>query len=181
MSDPARLRVVKVRRPSGTTTWVGHVVERDAHGTWLFTPRGSERLMLRERHASLTTYQADVLQLAPPREWWFATWSTSGLELDVCLPPQLSEAEVRWSDLKVDLWKDRDGNVSSKDEEQLDEGLREGWISVEEHATVLTVAETLRRRLEEGDPVFDGVGWRLRRESAGRDLVPLPAPQTSKR
>jgi len=181
VSDPGRLRIVKMRRPSGTTTWVGYLVARDEHGTWLFTPRGSERLMLRERQAGLTTYEGDRLHLAPRGEWWFATWSTDGLELDVCLPPELGETDVRFADLKVDLLKDRDGRVSSKDEQQLEEGRREGWISAEEHSNALAVAGLLRSRLEDGAPVFDELGWQRRARAAAQGLPPLPVDQTSNR
>lgn len=173
------LFIRKVKRGGGNGLWGSYPVERDEFGLWLYHP---EQCLFKATHSDGVLFchagqpeppGLPVIHLIPTTGWWFARWQGTGVFIDICTPAQLEGDVWSYDDLELDLFKFTDGRWGIEDEDEFDERVAAGFISLEEvEASWSTVAE-LKRRLSAADDLLDETGWRKLRHYIGKDFAPL--------
>jgi predicted RNA-binding protein associated with RNAse of E/G family len=101
----------------------------------------------------------------PWAAWWVGDPVDQRLEIDVCLPPELTEAGWQYVDLELDpVFHERDERVEIEDWDEYEEACRNGWMSPNDAELALTTAEycvdVLRQRAEP----WLGRGWQMLRQ-----------------
>jgi hypothetical protein len=180
----ASVLIRKVKRAGGSGLWGSYPVERDEHGVWLYTPRGS---LYRGTTASGEVEVchagwpdppgAAVIHLVPTTGWWFARWQDvptgAHVSIDICSPCEFSDGVWSYDDLELDLFKFRDGAWGLADQDEFDRELALGRISRRESLVSLETVSELQARLDRHDAVFDDLGWDRLERCTSHDFAPL--------
>ena len=159
------VRLHKIKRPGGVFWFDLQPVAQDHDGTWLRGPVGSP---WNAPHDSGTLSVPVVVLLATGRPWtawWVGDPADRRLEIDVCLPPEVTEAGWQYVDLELDpILHEHDWRVEIEDQDEYEEACRNGWMSAEDaklaRVTAESCAQLLRRRAE---PWLQR-GWQILRQ-----------------
>jgi hypothetical protein len=156
------VRLCKIKRPGGVFWFDLEHVCQDDDGTWL---RGRVGSPWGAPHDSGALSVPVLVLLAPGRPWaawWVGDPADRRLEIDVCLPPERTEAGWRYIDLELDpVLHVRDSRVEIEDWDEYEQACLNGWMSADDaklaHATAKDRADALRRRAEP----WQTRGWQL--------------------
>jgi len=174
--EPVTIRKVKLN--GVTMTFEARFVDEDEHGMWLFTPQGGpvdyrdgeERLVKTMGQGT----EPGFLWLMPRDEFWFgAFWSRPDWEheeiivIDACTPPTLIDGIWTWTDLELDICRNRAGKVWVEDEDEFEESIALGLIDEPTQRAARAITDAMVERLTAFDPPFDDTGWRRYRELTG--------------
>lgn len=159
------VRLCKIKRPGGVFWFDLQQVLQDPDGTWLRGPIGSP---WGAPHDSGTLSVPVMVLLATGRPWvawWVGDPADRRLEIDVCLPPELTRAGWRYIDLELDsVLHERDSRVEIEDWQEYEQACRNGWMSANDaklaQFTAEDRAEALRRRTEP----WQERGWQMLRQ-----------------
>ena len=153
-------RLSKVKRPGGIYWFDLEHVREDGDGTWL---RGATGSRWGAPHASGTLPMPVVVLLMPGRPWvawWVGDPADRRLEIDVCLPPERTEAGWTYVDLELDpVLHERDSRVEIEDRDEFEEACRLGWMSAAEAALAQATAEERAGALRRRDEPWQQRGW----------------------
>lgn len=183
MTDLVTIRKIKL---GGTRhTWTAHFVDEDAHGMWLFTPKGSV-VHNESRDGTWQTRMggdwADVAQgfvwLMPRTDWFFAAWwirpDRQQIAIDACTVPTMIDGVWTWTDLELDICRDdRDRTVWVEDEDEFEESIAAGHISDAARLAARALTDNAERWLTDRVAPFDDRGWDLYAEWTSRGLPSL--------
>ncbi|GIG87928.1 hypothetical protein Pen02_28640 [Plantactinospora endophytica] len=106
-----------------------------------------------------------VVLLAPGRPWvawWVDDPADRRLEIDVCLPPEATEAGWRYVDLELDpVLHMRDSRVEIEDWDEYEQACRDGWMSPDEAKIAQVTAEDRAGALRRRDEPWQERGWQM--------------------
>ena len=115
------VRLCKIKRPEGIFWFDLQQVVQDSDGTWLTGSVGSP---WGAPHDCGTLSVPVLVLLAPGRPWvarWVGDPADRRLEIDVCLPPERTEAGWRYINLELDpVLHERDARVEIEDWDEYD-------------------------------------------------------------
>ncbi|MGI5151487.1 DUF402 domain-containing protein [Plantactinospora sp. CA-294935] len=158
----ASVRLSKVKRPGGVFWFDLQLVLRDRDGTWL---RGVAGSPWGAPHDSGVLSLPVVVLLAAGRPWvawWVDDPADRRLEIDVCLPPEVTEAGWRYVDLELDpVLHERDSRVEIEDWDEYEQACRDGWMSADEAKVAQSTAEDRAGALRRRDEPWQERGWQL--------------------
>jgi uncharacterized protein DUF402 len=157
-----RVRLFKVKRPGGVFWFDLWQILQDSDGTWLRGPAGSP---WGAPHDSGVLPVPVLVLLAPGRPWaawWVGDPADRRLEIDVCLPPEITEAGWRYIDLELDpVLHERDLRVEIEDWDEYEEACRNGWMSADEADLARSTAEDRAEALRRRDEPWQVRGWQM--------------------
>jgi len=168
----------KVKLNGAVMTFDAQFVDEDEHGMWLFTPQagpvhnrvGDEEFFKPMGNGT----EPGFLWLMPRDEFWFgAFWSRPNWEhvdivnIDACTPPTLVDGIWTWTDLELDICRNRAGKVWVEDEDEFEESIALGLIDEPTQRAARAITDAMVERLTAFDPPFDDTGWRRYRELTG--------------
>ncbi|MBM0259619.1 DUF402 domain-containing protein [Micromonospora sp. 4G55] len=150
------VRLSKIKRPGGIFWFDLEPVLQDRDGIWLRGPAGSS---WGAPHDSGTLPTHD----GPPWvAWWVGDPTDRRLEIDVCLPPERTEAGWRYIDLELDpVLHERDSRVEIEDWDEYEQACRDGWMSVDDAQLAQSTAEDRAEALRRRDEPWQERGWQL--------------------
>ncbi|MEH0985094.1 DUF402 domain-containing protein [Micromonospora sp. CPCC 205556] len=94
--------------------------------------------------------------------WWVDDPADRRLEIDVCLPPESTEAGWRYVDLELDpVLHERDSRVEIEDWDEYEQACRNGWMSADEAELAVSTAEDRAEALRRRDEPWQQRGWQL--------------------
>jgi predicted RNA-binding protein associated with RNAse of E/G family len=103
--------------------------------------------------------------LAPGRPWaawWVGDPADRRLEIDVCRPPEITEAGWRYIDLELDpVLHERDLRVEIEDWDEYEEACRNGWMSADDAELARCTAEDRAEALRRRDEPWQERGWQM--------------------
>jgi hypothetical protein len=148
----------KLKRRGASGLWSAYVLDVDAHGRWLFSPKGS---LYRGEEGGLTGLcevgQGNpdagllVLHLVPRGGWWIAAWAGDWtypwVSIDIATPATLVEGAWTYDDLELDLVSREPGVVQIEDEDEFAAACDQGLITAREQLDATTATAELRRIL----------------------------------
>jgi predicted RNA-binding protein associated with RNAse of E/G family len=106
-----------------------------------------------------------VLLLAADRPWvawWVGDPADQRLEIDVCLPPEVTEEGWRYVDLELDaVLHQRDGRVEIEDWDEYEAACCTAWMSSDDAKLARTTAERCADVLRHGAEPWLSRGWRM--------------------
>ncbi len=156
------VRLDKIKRPGGVFWYDFQQVGQDIDGTWLRGPAGSS---WGAPHDCGTLSVPVVVLLAVNRPWvawWVDDPADQRLEIDVCLPPDATDAGWRYVDLELDPVLHRPGGrVEIEDWDEYEEARRKGWMNAEDAQLARTTAERCADVLRQGAEPWLGRGWQM--------------------
>ncbi|WP_084597900.1 DUF402 domain-containing protein [Micromonospora chokoriensis] len=156
------VRLSKIKRPGGVFWFDLELVGQDRDGTWLRGPVGSPR---GAPHDSGTLSMPVIVLLTAGRPWvawWVGDPTDRRLEIDVCLPPERTEAGWRYIDLELDpVLHERDLRVEIEDWDEYEQALRDGWMSPDDAKLAQSTAEDRAEALRCRDEPWQERGWQL--------------------
>jgi hypothetical protein len=156
------VRLCKIKRPGGVFWFDLRHVLGDSDGTWL---RGSVGSSWGAPHDSGTLAVPVVVLLAPGRPWvawWVGDPADRRLEIDVCLPPQGTEAGWRYIDLELDpVLHERNSRVEIEDWDEYEQACRNGWMSADDAKLAKSTAEDRAAALRRCDEPWQERGWQM--------------------
>ena len=119
------------------------------------------------------------MHLIPTSGWWFARWSEvppplgAHLAIDVCTPSQFIDGIWTYDDLELDFVKSCGGSWQLIDQDEFDDEVGRGRVSIEESAAALRAVSELGARLDQHDEVFDTKGWDLLERCRRLEFPPI--------
>lgn len=156
------MRLTKIKRPGGAFWFDLEQVLQDRDGTWLRGPAGSP---WGAPHDSGTLAVPVVVLLTVGRPWvawWVGDPADRRLEIDVCLPPERTEAGWRYVDLELDpVRHERDSRVEIEDWDEYGQACRDGWMSADDATLARATAEDRAAALRRRDEPWQERGWQL--------------------
>jgi hypothetical protein len=165
--------------------WAAYAVDEDAHGIWLYTPKGSIVVGERDGEGAWSYVGVpeapglDVLHLVPVSGWWFPAWAIDEagrrLTVDICRPPVGSGNLWAFDDLELDLWA-RHGEAGVADHDEFDDACSAGLIDPDERTICLSSAAELETALRSGTAPFDESAWERLARYTLLGLAPLTTP-----
>jgi predicted RNA-binding protein associated with RNAse of E/G family len=94
--------------------------------------------------------------------WWVGDPADRRLEIDVCLPPEGTDAGWRYVDLELDpVLHERDSRVEIEDWDEYEQACRNGWMSAEDAALARFTAEDRAGALRRRDEPWQERGWQM--------------------
>ena len=179
---PERVIIRKVKRPEGMMRWPAHVVGKDDHGLWLFSPKGTIcRGQSESGTAEVEVGQGNrkagvpLIHLMPDSGWWTACWRRvpkARISVDVCTPPRLIDGEWTYIDLELDPWA-YDGRVEIDDEDEFDDACGAGLISPAEALEARKAATEVVDAMQIHSEPFGNLGWSRLDEAIRAALPPI--------
>jgi hypothetical protein len=156
------VRLFKVKRPGGVY-WFDLVrVLEDGDGTWL---HGSVGSAWGAPHDSGTLTVPVVVLLGPHRPWvawWVDDPADRRLEIDVCLPPQVTEMGWQYIDLELDpVLHRQDSRIEIEDWDEYERACRDGRMSADEAELARSTAEDRAEALRRCDERWQDRGWQM--------------------
>lgn len=162
VQDSAKVRLCKVKRPGGVFWFDLEHVRQDRDGVWLRGPVGSP---WGAPHGRGILPVPVVVLLAPGRPWvawWVGDPVGRRLEIDVCVPPEVTEVGWQYVDLELDpVFHERDSRVEIEDWNEYHDARRSGWMSADEAELARSTAEDRAGALRRGDEPWQERGWQL--------------------
>ncbi|MFD0971380.1 DUF402 domain-containing protein [Plantactinospora endophytica] len=156
------VRLSKIKRPGGVFWFDFQSILQDGDGLWLWGPVGSP---WGAPHDSGRFSVSVVVLLAPGRPWvawWVDDPADRRLEIDVCLPPEATEAGWRYVDLELDpVLHMRDSRVEIEDWDEYEQACRDGWMSPDEAKIAQVTAEDRAGALRRRDEPWQERGWQM--------------------
>jgi hypothetical protein len=156
------VRLHKVKRPGGIFWYDLQEVAHDQDGTWLRGPVGSP---WGAPHDSGTLSVPALILLAPGRPWvawWVGDPTDTRLEIDICLPPERTEAAWQYIDLELDpVLHQQDSRVEIEDWDEFEEACRNGWMSPDDATLAQSTARDRAAALRRGDEPWLERGWQM--------------------
>jgi hypothetical protein len=158
------LKIWKVKRPAGRSSFDLRPLGEDEFGVWLHGPKGSPWYA---PHAT-GVLSFNVLTLLSIERCWVGWWvddpANRRLEIDICLKPQRESDGWSYIDLELDPIRYENGVVEIVDRDEFEEARRRGWMSSSEaeiaDRTATAMADVLHKHIEP----FGVEGWqRLQR------------------
>jgi hypothetical protein len=164
--------VKKVKRPAGAGIWRAYVLGTDQFGTWLHTPAGSVYLGDDGKDTGVCEVAQDddgvgrpIVQLITPGAWWIATWyppsADRDVTVDICTPPASVGSTCTYTDLELDPWRSRDGQVGTDDWDEFHAAHTAGWIDQHELVAAQAAAEMIEGLLQERTEPYGRTGHDL--------------------
>ncbi|SCF39045.1 DUF402 domain-containing protein [Micromonospora mirobrigensis] len=162
MGETRRVRLFKVKRPSGVFWYDLEPVAEDADGTWLRGAVGSPWGAPHD-HGVLPVPVAVLLAVGRPWvAWWVADPADRRLEIDVCLPVERTGVDWRYVDLELDpVRHERDSRVEIEDWDEYEVACAAGWMSADDAALARGAAEDRAEALRRRDEPWQARGWWL--------------------
>jgi predicted RNA-binding protein associated with RNAse of E/G family len=106
-----------------------------------------------------------VLLLATGRPWvawWVGDPADRRLEIDVCLPPELTDEGWRYVDLELDpVLHEQDSRIEIEDWDEYEEARRDGWMSADDAELAQSTSEELAELLRSRSEPWQARGWQL--------------------
>ncbi|MFC6022095.1 DUF402 domain-containing protein [Plantactinospora solaniradicis] len=160
------VRLHKVKRPGGVFWFDLHQIEQNSDGTWLRGPVGSPWGAPHDCGV-LSVPVVVLLKVGRPwAAWWVGDPADQRLEIDVCLPPEVTEAGWRYVDLELDpVLHERDERVEIEDWDEYEEAYGNGWMTTDDATLARTTAERCAEVLRHGAEPWLSRGWQLLRQS----------------
>ncbi|MFC8616384.1 DUF402 domain-containing protein [Micromonospora purpureochromogenes] len=94
--------------------------------------------------------------------WWVGDPADRRLEIDVCLPPEGTEAGWRYIDLELDpVLHERDSRVEIEDWDEYEQACRNGWMSADDAKLAKSTAEDRAGALRRRDESWQERGWQM--------------------
>ncbi|WP_170285308.1 DUF402 domain-containing protein [Micromonospora palomenae] len=94
--------------------------------------------------------------------WWVGDPADRRLEIDVCLPPEGTEACWRYIDLELDpVLHERDSRVEIEDWDEYEQACRNGWMSADDAKLAQSTAEDRAGALRRRDESWQERGWQM--------------------
>ena len=163
VTNSVRLR--KIKRPGGVFWFDLQQITHDSDGTWLYGPVGSR---WGAPHDCGDLSIPAVVLLAADRPWvawWVGDPADQRLEIDVCLPPEATEAGWRYVDLELDpVLHEHDGHVEIEDWDEYEQACRDGWMNSDDAKLAQTTAERCAEVLRQGVEPWLRRGWDMLRQ-----------------
>lgn len=170
----------KIRRLGYRGTLSAYAVAEDEFGTWSFTPSGST---VRHNERGVETIgtleqQPGFLRLIPRNGWWISSWwaHNGNVFADACTPAEFVDNAWTWTDLDLDVIRERSGSVRVDDEDEFLAAVDDGQFTPNEQREARAVTAQLVAWMRDRVAPFDDIGWRRFHEAAKLDLPPLDAP-----
>ncbi|TDB82089.1 DUF402 domain-containing protein [Micromonospora sp. KC721] len=161
------VRLHKIKRPGGVFWFDLRQVGQDRDGTWL---RGAVGSPWGAPHDCGTLSVPVVVLLATNRPWvawWVGDPADQRLEIDVCLPPEVTEAGWWYVDLELDpVLHERGGRVEIEDWDEYEEACHNGWMTSDDAKLARATAERCADVLRQGMEPWLWRGWRILRQQA---------------
>lgn len=165
----------KQKRPVGSGSWSGFVVDEDRYGAWVFTPAHSMFVGYDGiRHTSCEVAQdstgagRDSLVLLP-RDRWFVAHFVDGDDLlvhvDISTPPHRVGTTWIYDDLELDPFLTVSGEFGIEDEGEFEQSWYAGLISADEREFATLTAAWLAESIGHPDAPLVALG-RSRLEKA---------------
>ncbi|WP_346534616.1 DUF402 domain-containing protein [Micromonospora sp. DPT] len=162
VQDSGSVRLCKIKRPGGVFWFDLQQILQDHDGTWLRGPVGSP---WGAPHDTGNLSVPVVVLLAAGRPWvawWVGDPADRRLEIDVCLPPERTEAGWRYVDLELDpVLHERDARLEIEDWDEYEESCRNGWMSADDAELARSTAEDRAAALGRRDEPWQERGWQM--------------------
>jgi hypothetical protein len=156
------VRLDKIKRPGGVFWYDLQQVGQDSDGMWL---RGRVGSPWGAPHTCGTLSVPVVVLLAVDRPWaawWVDDPADQRLELDICLPPEATDAGWRYVDLELDPVLHRSsGRVEIDDWDEYEEARRNGSMNAYDANLARTTAQRCAEVLRQGAEPWLWRGWQL--------------------
>lgn len=160
------VRLRKIKRPGGVFWYDLQRVGQDLDGTWLRGPVGSA---WGAPHDCGTLSVPVVVLLAADRPWvawWVGDLADQRLEIDVCVPPEVTEAGWQYVDLELDpVLHEPDGRVEIEDWDEYEDACRNGWMNSDDAKLARTTAQRCAELLRQGTEPWLRRGWQVLRQA----------------
>lgn len=162
MEDPRSVRLCKIKRPGGVFWFDLEQVRHDDDGTWL---RGAPGSPWGAPHDSGTLPIPVVVLLRVGRPWvawWVDDPADRRLEIDVCLPPERTQAGWRYIDLELDpVFHERNSRVEIEDWAEYELACRDGWMTADDAQLARSTAEERAGALRRRNEPWQERGWQV--------------------
>ncbi|MGX7673070.1 DUF402 domain-containing protein [Plantactinospora sp. DSM 117369] len=162
VQNSGSVRLCKIKRPGGVFWFDLQQIIEDRAGTWLWGPAGSP---WGAPHDSGALPVPVVVLLAAGRPWvawWVGDPADRRLEIDVCLPPERTEAGWRYIDLELDpVLHERDSRVEIEDWDEYEQACRNGWMSADDAKLAQSTADDRAGALRRRDEPWQERGWQM--------------------
>lgn len=87
------------------------------------------------------------------------------LEIDVCVPPEVTEAGWQYVDLELDpVLHEPDGRVEIEDWDEYEDACRNGWMNSDDAKLARTTAQRCAELLRQGTEPWLRRGWQVLRQ-----------------
>jgi hypothetical protein len=162
VDDSASVRLCKIKRPGGTYWFDLQEILQDRDGTWLWGPVGS-RWGAPHDHGVFAVPVLVLLAAGRPWvSWWVDDPADRRLEIDVCLPPTVTDTGWRYVDLELDpVVHERDSRVEIEDWDEYEQACRDGFMCAQDAELARFVAEERAEVLRRRDEPWLERGWQL--------------------
>jgi predicted RNA-binding protein associated with RNAse of E/G family len=101
----------------------------------------------------------------PWTAWWVGDPTDQRLEIDVCLPPEATEAGWQYVDLELDpVLHEPGGRVEIEDWDEYEEACRNGWMNSDDAKLAQITAERCAEVLRHGAEPWLWRGWQMLHE-----------------
>jgi len=153
------MRLDKVKRPAGVSSFEFDALDEDSHGVWLFAPIGTPWVAPHDRGA----LPVDVVMLIEPGRWFLTWWVDDPhdrrVEIDICLPPERTRDGWTCVDLELDVLRHEPNSVEVHDRDEFQTAWRNGWIAPADARMAETTAAEMQRVLERRMEPWGDEGW----------------------
>lgn len=154
------MRLDKVKRPVGTSSFWFQGLDEDSDGVWLFAPVGSRWVTPHDSG----TLPVDVVTLITPGRWFVSWWVDDAhdrrIEIDICLPPKETDDGWSYVDLELDVVQHELELVVVEDRDEFEVACGRGWITPAHAAIAQTTAAEMKTALEQRLEPWGDEGWR---------------------
>lgn len=150
--------IQKWKRPAGSASWRGYVLEQDSLGCWVFTPAHSIYTGVHpDGHKEICEVAQDeqlvgrsCVVLLPAGGWYVAHWvwrAERAVDIDIATPPLRVGDVWMYDDLELDPYVDADGTFGVDDEDEFDRACASGVIGRVARAHAVEEVRTLQQKL----------------------------------
>lgn len=175
----------KWKRPAGSGSWRGYVLDRDHYGWWVYTPAhstctgihpdGRKEICEVAQDEQLVGHSCVVL--LPADGWYVAHWVQGAkhrVDIDIATPPLRFGDLWVYDDLELDPYVDADGTFGVDDEDEFERACARGRIGRVARVRALDEVRSLQLLLAATpSPLLDAGTARLA-EGQALNLPPLP-------
>ena len=159
------VRLRKIKRPGGAFWFDLQQVLQDSDGTWLRGRVGASWGAPHERGTLSVPVLALLAAGRPWVAWWVDDPADPRLVIDVCLPPEVTEAGWQYVDLELDpVLHRRDSRVEIEDWAEYEQARRDGWMSADDAKLARLTAEDRAEELRIRAEPWQERGWRMVRQ-----------------